>query len=213
MLKKNVLLLIILFASSAFARSGSELSDWLRKFPGLKIETIEPDSIFNEAYKIYFPQHVDHNDPASPLFYQLIYLSHIERESPVVIDLEGYEIHYTASELSDYIGANQLVVEHRFFGESLPDSVNWKYMNIKQAATDHHKIIDFFNDFYTGKWISTGISKGGQTVMYHRYFFPDDVDISVPVVAPLNFSDNDPRVHSFINNVATAECRNKVYNL
>ena len=32
--------------------------------------------------------------------------------------------------------------------------------------------------------LATGISKGGQATMFYRSYFPDDVDISVPYVAP-----------------------------
>ena len=37
---------------------------------------------------------------------------------------------------------------------------------------------------YGAAWISTGASKGGMTVMYHRRFYPADVDGTVAYVAP-----------------------------
>jgi hypothetical protein len=46
--------------------------------------------------------------------------------------------------------------------------------------------------------------------MYHRRFYPDDVDVSVPYVAPLNFSAEDDRIYNFLKNVSTEECRKKV---
>ena len=46
-----------------------------------------------------------------------------------------------------------------------------------------------------------GISKGGQTTIFHRYFYPADVDISVPYVAPLNLEYVDPRLDKFLNRV------------
>ena len=49
------------------------------------------------------------------------------------------------------------------------------------------------------RWISTGISKGGQTVVYHRYFYPDDVEVSVPYVAPINLEYIDPRLEKFLD--------------
>ena len=64
---------------------------------------------------------------------------------------------------------------------------------------------------YKGKWIATGISKGGQTTMFYRCFFPDDVDISVPYVAPLNRSVEDGRHEDFLQNkVSTKENRQRV---
>lgn len=44
-----------------------------------------------------------------------------------------------------------------------------------------------------------GISKGGQTTVYHRYFYPEDVEISVPYVAPLNLEKIDPRLEKFLS--------------
>jgi len=71
-------------------------------------------------------------------------------------------------------------------------------------------IIEAFKPFYKGKWASTGISKSGQATIFHRRFYPRDVDVSVPYVAPLNFSSEDPRVYEFLSNVGTDECRSKI---
>jgi hypothetical protein len=104
------------------------------------------------------------------------------------------------------------MVEHRYFGKSVPDSLDWNYLNIKQSAADHHRIVETFKTIYAGKWVNSGISKGGQTTMYHRRFYPDDVDASVCYVAPLNFSDEEPRVYTFLDNVGDEECRTKILN-
>lgn len=47
--------------------------------------------------------------------------------------------------------------------------------------------------------MTTGISKGGQTTIFHRYFYPEDADLSVPYVAPLNLKEVDPRIERFLN--------------
>ena len=71
-------------------------------------------------------------------------------------------------------------------------------------------IIELLKQFYKGKWISTGISKGGSTVIFHRRFYPDDVDVSVPYVGPVIRSTEDQRFYEFFKNVSTQECRDKV---
>ena len=49
--------------------------------------------------------------------------------------------------------------------------------------------------------------------MFYRTYFPDDVDISVPYVAPLNQSLEDGRHEPFIaNKVSTPENRKRVEN-
>jgi hypothetical protein len=183
---------------------------WLNSNKELEIEEIEADSVFTEAYRIFIPQYLDHDNPDAGTFMQQLIVSHINKDAPVVIDLEGYEIRDRTMELTHILNSNQIEVEHRFFGKSRPDSINWKYMTIKQAAADHHRIIEFFKDYYEGKWVSTGISKGGQAVMYHKRFYPDDIDASVAYVAPLNFSDEDKRIYHFLEFVGDSDCRDRI---
>jgi hypothetical protein len=112
--------------------------------------------------------------------------------------------------LTRILKANQIIVEHRYFGKSVPEKKDWKYLNIKQAAADHHAIVQLFKNIYNGKWVSTGISKGGQTTLYFKRFYPNDVDAAVPYVAPVNLAQEDPRIYMFLNSVGTEECRNKI---
>jgi hypothetical protein len=159
-------------------------------------------------------QPLDHENPAAGGFTQRVYVLHKSVDKPVVLWLEGYASRgNNAQELTTLLDANQIMVEHRYFGDSKPDSLNWQYLTIENAAADHHRIVTLFKDVYTGKWVNSGISKGGQTTMYHRYFYPADVDASVCYVAPLNFSDEEPRVYDFLNNVGDADCRAAIKRL
>ncbi len=174
---------------------------------------LEARKPFNSIYEIHFQQPLDHHNPEAGYFTQKVYVSHIDSIRPVVFITEGYTANRAyQSEISRLLDANQIIVEHRFFGESVPDPKDWKYLTVEQAANDHHRVVEYFKKVYSGKWINTGVSKGGQTTMYHRYFFPNDVDISVPYVAPLNFSFDDPRTYLFLDTVGTSECRQKVYD-
>ena len=65
------------------------------------------------------------------------------------------------------------------------------------------------SSFIPAKWISTGISKGGQTTMLYRAFFPDDVDISVPYVNSLCKGVEDGRHEPFLRKVGTKQERRK----
>jgi hypothetical protein len=130
----------------------------------------------------------------------------------MVVVIDGYTMYTSsANELSSVLDANQITIEHRFFDQSRPkDSIPWNYLNVRQAAADQHMIIEAFKPFYKGKWASTGISKSGQATIFHRRFYPNDVDVSVPYVAPLNFSSEDPRVYDFLSKVGSDECRGKI---
>ena len=206
----SAIIIYLVFQLCSCSRSGSDLESWLKSVDGIEIEEIEPDSVFTEAYRIFIPQYLDHDNPDAGTFKQQIIVSYVDKEAPVVINLEGYGIRNRTMELTYILNSNQIEVEHRFFGKSRPDSIDWKYMNIKQAAADHHRIIELFKEYYKGKWVSTGISKGGQAVMYHKRFFPGDVDASVAYVAPLNFSDNDKRIYHFLEYVGDGDCTDMI---
>lgn len=80
----------------------------------------------------------------------------------------------------------------------------------ENSAYDLHNVNQTFRELYTGKWVSTGISKGGQTTCLYRAWFPDDVDFSVPYVAPLNRGVEDGRHEPFLRKVGTKKDRQKI---
>ncbi|HDZ41097.1 MAG TPA: peptidase [Bacteroidetes bacterium] len=208
-------LIIFLFAGillSSCAERYMSLEERLGSLEAEKIDTISADtSVFEKAYEIHLLQPVDHNDPGGEKFSQRIYLSYAGPDRPVVLVTEGYgaERNYT-TELAAYLDCNQIIAEHRYFGESVPENAGWEYLNTCQAASDHHRIIEIFSEMFSGEWITTGISKGGQTVMYHSYYYPDDAHIRIPYVAPLNFGPEDPRIYTFLDTVGSDFCRERV---
>src|SRR4029453_15348513 len=60
-------------------------------------------------------------------------------------------------------------------------------------------------------WISTGASKGGMTSIYHRRFYPRDIDGTVAYVAPNDVNNREDRAYDqFFTKVGTAECRKRI---
>lgn len=211
--RNTILILCLILSIENFAQdSESEIYQWLKSIPDIDVKPIKADSIFLEAYEIMITQPIDHNNPDGLKFKEQIFLSHVDKEKPMAIELDGYAVNNRTAELSRILGCNQIMVEHRYFGESIPEPFDWKYLTIKQAAADHHRIIELFKQFYKGKWVSTGISKGGSCAIFHGFFYPEDVDASVPYVGPLNLSIDDQRVYEWIKSVSTPECREKVFN-
>lgn len=201
---------IFLIAAQPITNSPEEVLSRIAFVDSAKL--IENDALFTSTYAVWFKMPVDHNNPDGPTFPLKAYYSHKDFDSPMVVVIDGYTMYTSrANELSQILDANQLTIEHRFFDQSRPkDSIPWEFLNVRQAAADQHQIIEAFKPFYKGKWASTGISKSGQATIYHRRFYPADVDVSVPYVAPLNFSSEDPRVYDFLNTVGTDECRAKI---
>lgn len=176
-----------------------------------RIDSIREVSISEATIEMTFTQPVDHDNPAAGSFDQRIILVHKGFDKPLVLWLEGYAGgNRREQELTRLLDANQLSIEHRYFGESTPDPLNWDHLTIEQAAADHHRIVEAFKPIYTGKWVNSGISKGGQTTMYHRRFYPEDVDASVCYVAPLNFSIEEPRFVPFFEQVGTESRRSEL---
>ena len=183
---------------------------------GVKFEKMENKGPWEEKYLLYIPQPIDHHNPETGTFLQRVFVMHKDKSAPVVFTTEGYSAEYGGymfyrNELDLYLDANEILVEHRYFKPSRPEGVNWSYLTVEQAATDHHNVVEMFKPFYTGKWVSTGISKGGQTAMYHRAFFPDDVDATVGYVCPLNFSTEERRCYEFLDQVGDSACRQRIH--
>lgn len=172
-------------------------------------------TVFPEKYVTYFTQPLDHRHPKKGSFRQRIIVSHVGYDRPTVLVTEGYGATYALNpqyreELSKLLNANMIFVEYRYFLESTPDPKDWQYLTAENSADDLHAITTTFKNIYSGKWIATGISKGGQTTLLYRTFYPDDVDISVAYVAPLCYAAEDGRHEPFLRRVSTAEDRKKV---
>ena len=191
----------------------------LDNLPGVEVVKYEKGlGDMEDFFELLVLQPVDHNNPDGPNFTQRVFLSHRSFKKPVVLITEGYTAGYADNpgyqcELTRYLEANQITVEHRYFDESVPEKMDWKYMTVENAAADHHHVVELLKTIYKkNEWINTGISKGGQTATYHRYFYPDDVDVTVGYVCPINFSREEPRVYPFLQQVGTEECRKKIKN-
>lgn len=221
MKKRNQILLVLLISFSAFNLKAQDtitpLYQYLSDIPGLEFEKLICADPFTEKYLLFVPQPVDHHDPSKGTFNQRVFVMHRDVTAPVVFTTEGYYAAYASfpmykNELDLYLGSNEIVVEHRYFKPSVPDSLDWQYLTVEQAATDHHRVVELMKPFYTGKWVNTGISKGGQTALYHRAYFPDDVDATVGYVCPLNFSIEERRCYEFLDKVGASACRKRIHD-
>lgn len=167
-------------------------------------------------FVIQFEQPVDHASPGSSAFPQLVTLLHRSYDAPTVLASTGYHNFLVDRpvEPTFLLDANQLVVEHRYFADSRPDPVDWLALTIEQAATDHHRIVSALAPLYTGPWVSAGASKGGMTAVFHRRYYPEDVDATIAYVAPISFAAPDARYAAFFDTVGDtsdhAACRSEV---
>jgi hypothetical protein len=182
----------------------------LKATAGLTID--EQPSQF-EGYRRFiltFDQPADHNEPSGQRFQQRMVLQHRSTAAPVILASTGYNISVQSQSLSEpakLLAANEVRVEHRFFAASRPEPADWADLTIEQAAADHHRIVATLKPIYAARWLSTGVSKGGMTSVYHRRFYPNDVDATVAYVAPESFGTADQRYLGFLEKVGDDACR------
>ena len=212
---KTLWLLLALYLLPLTAAAQTALQDKLKAISQItEIKTLESKE-FAEKYVTYFTQPLDHDRPELGNFRQRVIVSHVGFDRPTVIVTEGYGAGYALSpryreELSKMFNTNMIFVEYRYFLESTPEPRDWQYLTAKSSADDLHAVFEAFKKIYPGKWISTGISKGGQTTMLYRTFYPNDVDISVPYVGPLCYGVEDGRHEPFLRQVGTPEERKAI---
>jgi len=145
----------------------------------------------------------------TPELEQRLWLTHRGCDRPTVIADWGYswEFFYD-DELATLYKTNSLWVEHRYQGTSLPAPENWDWtqLTIDNGAEDLHDIITAFRMHYAQRWVSTGASKGGITAIYHAYRYPDDLDGTIPYVAPGSRARIDTAYQDFLNTSLPSPC-------
>lgn len=210
----HLLLLLLLVIVSANA-SNKELYQKLCTLKGVITVDSLPSDYSSEKYVVTIRQPLDHKHPEKGSFTQRVVISHEGFDRPTVLVTEGYGGDYALNpryqdELAGLFHTNTVFVEHRYFSGSVPDTVDWQYLTAPNSASDLHLITTLFKQIYPQKWISTGISKGGQTALIYRAFFPNDVDITVPYVAPVSRSAEDGRHEPFLNKVGDKKTRQAI---
>jgi hypothetical protein len=191
----------------------TDLVGRMKAIAGMKVTEKSTSKAGYRLFRLEYEQPVDHDQPGGKHFTQRAILMHRDEAAPMVLASTGYMLFDWASEdgleePTELLQANQLIVEHRFFQPSRPDPAVWSDLDIQQAAADHHSLVQAFKPIYTANWISTGISKGGRTSIYHRRFYPDDVNGTIAYVAPQSFGVSDGRYLDFVADVGTdAACR------
>ena len=219
MLKRYfTLMLLVVFAVTLNAKK-NDIEKMLKKIDKVSsFEKIEKTDTLRTYYSLKFTQQLDKDNPEAGTFEQRLLLGHRGWDRPMVIITQGYGGGGTFTgnrfyeELTSLIDANVIFVEHRYFEGSTPTPCNWDYRTIPNSMEDYHSITTTFKEFYKDKWLSTGISKGGSTSMFYRAYYPDDVDVSVPYVAPLCVALEDGRHESFLEQAGTKAQRDAVRN-
>jgi hypothetical protein len=197
-----------------------DILDELRMIPGL---SVTEETTMLEGYRFFvmeYDQPVDHESPSGATFKQRLTLLHRDYAAPTVVYNSGYFVSTRGSrtQIAVMTNANQLSMEYRYFSPSRPNPADWTKLTIAQAAADQHRITQALKAriYHDNNWLTTGASKGGMTSLFHRRFYPDDVDGTVAFVAPIDYPEDavqspTNRYIVFLENVGTdPTCRQKL---
>lgn len=179
-------------------------------------------------FVFYVTQPIDHKNLDKGTFKQMVVVAFAGFDRPNVLITEGYTGKYGLNpyydeEVSRLLNCNYILVEHRYFNNSVPfkqddttitwENLNWDYMTAEQEAADLHNVRELMAKILKGKWCATGISKGGENCMAYTSFYPQDLACSVPYVGPVAFAQEDKRPQPFIaDSCGTKEDREIIYN-
>lgn len=173
--------------------------------------------IFSEKYAAKINQLINPNDPSVGAFTQQIYICHVGYDAPTIVITDGYTAGFAmnprySEELSHRYKANIVAIQHRYFEQSTPVPTDWQYMRGKYAAHDMHVITNTMKKLYKGKFIASGVSKGGQNTMIYATYYPNDMDFFVPYVGPICTALEDGRHEGFLAKIGTKEQQKRIFN-
>jgi PS-10 peptidase S37 len=191
-----------------------DLAVQLAALPGVTVVTESATPPAGTRFFILaFDRPVDHCAPSGARFQQRATLLWRSATAPTVLAATGYGIGTGAgqTELTIVLNANQVRMEHRYFGPSTPTVIDWRKLDIFQAATDEHQLVETLRPVLGGPWVTTGASKGGMTSVYHRAYYPDDVAATVAYVAPITYSREDARYVAWLESIGPPACRDAIH--
>ena len=188
----------------------SDIKQELTNLFGNKIKELPKSDHFEAKYEIQIQQILDHTDSSKGYFTQYIYVYHSGFDRPTHIETEGYNAYTYTREIPKLVKGNQIMIEYRYYGKSVPKPLEWKYLTNDNAIEDIHGIVTKLKTIYKGKFLASGVSKGGETTIIYKSKYPNDVDLFVPYVAPLINGREDKRTDKHIKTTGTKAERDSI---
>lgn len=172
------------------------------------------------SYMIYYKQPLNHDAPEEgTISLRALFITNLMGgnfvDNMIQMSIGGYELDksivkspdswaeysgFTKS-MGELIGnfGHLLMPEHRFYGESCPkDFAQYlSHCNAKEAAADFHALAEAMKKVFHGKWLMSGVSKGGMATAIQHAYYPDDADCYVCYVAPFIDGTNDLRPQEY----------------
>lgn len=171
------------------------------------------------SYLIYYHQPLSHANPQGAQTPMRALLTVDNRQKPTEavnhVYFSGYNImtdylaapdsllkasdEDDATEILFRYRANWIQPEHRYFAFSAPEKcwTNLDYCTAAEATEDFHALIEGLKKVFKGKWVISGVSKGGITTAIQHAYHPEDADIFLPYAAPFFDTDRDTLMQKY----------------
>jgi len=187
----------------------------LAALPGVTATEWTPPQSFapEPGYRYFdltFELAVDHEGSAGA-FQLHAGLMHRDANAPLVVYAGGYDFDGAQRGLTEpaaIVGGNQVALEYRFYGSSIPDSgVPWPELRVEQWGADQHAVVELLSQIYDGTRIATGGSKGGENALEQAMLYPGDYDGVVAYVPPVITAYPDERYEGILDRIGVDTCR------
>ena len=226
-MKKIIFFAIAILIAMQGVAQNDPAPQWLKDLQNLNQGFIDSMSYYStdpaapntSTYVIYFHQPMKHAVPDGPSFPMRALITVDNRMDPTTavnhVYCTGYELSQSfvenpdltfknetntcAEEIANRYKANFISIEHRYFAYSAPPQC-WTYLDdlrAEEAAEDFHKLVVALKKVLKGKWVMSGVSKGGITTLLQHTFHPEDMDIYVPYSAPFFDTDRDTTMQTY----------------
>ena len=226
-MRKSILFIITMFMAMHGAAQNGSVPQWVQDLQTLNQGFIDSMSYYppdtaapnTTTYIIYFHQPVKHAEPDGPSFPMRALITVDNSMDPTTavnhLYCTGYALYqpfvdspdYTfkkeanscAEEIANRYRANYISIEHRYYAFSAPPQcwTNLDDLRAEEAAEDFHNLVVALKKVLKGKWVMSGVSKGGITTLLQHTFHPEDMDIYVPYSAPFFDSDRDTTMQTY----------------
>ena len=258
-MKKIIFFAIAILIAMQGVAQNDPAPQWLKDLQNLNQGFIDSISYYStdpaapntSTYVIYFHQPMKHAVPDGPSFPMRALITVDNRMDPTTavnhVYCTGYELSQSfvenpdltfknetntcAEEIANRYKANFISIEHRYFAYSAPPQC-WTYLDdlrAEEAAEDFHNLFVALKKVLKGKWVMSGVSKGGITTLLQHTFHPEDMDIYVPYSAPFFDTDRDTTMQTYwyqngwsqefrdmfmaIRRAGVSEDMNKIYSI
>jgi hypothetical protein len=192
-------LVLVVVVAACGDNAEPDILDQLNSLAGITAVEDAPPQNAEAGYRYFdlsIATPIDHDGDAGTFALRAT-LMHRDTAAPLVVYAGGYDLDgaaYALTEPATIVGGNQVALEYRFYGDSVPTAgIAWPDLRVEQWGADQHAIVAQLASIYSGPRIATGGSKGGENALEQMQLYPGDYAGVVAYVPPVITAFPDER--------------------